>query len=328
MTTRTNTPSGMLMALCFASAACSGADATPAETAAILAPPPEGEGFQIAMEVTAPPSTEIWKCKIAALPATQGLFAANEVSSKQNDAMHHMDIMALALTPIDYAPGEYDCQEIYDNNPVLMEEGIFLYASQQGEQHITLPSGTAAMIPSEMLYMQEVHYVNTKPEPVDVFAYVNVHTIAQEAVTDSIWGSVVRDAHINIPPSSAHTEWSRCVMNEDVDVIFVSSHTHQLGKKVTVRRYDGDEVGEQIYENTDWHAPYLKDYTPTLNVKAGEGFEFACDFDNPGSETVNWGFDAADEMCQIGLVFTPSSSTAQCEVVETSDGVIDTSGSG
>lgn len=323
-------PTFMMLAL----AACDGGDTAPigeggGSAAPILEPPAEGNGFQIGMELEVPGGTEVWKCKIDKLPEVQGgFFLINQAASKQSDSVHHMDVMALALTPIDRGPGVYDCDEIYADNPILMEEGIFLYASQVADQEIQLPEGTVAMVPTEMLYMQEIHYVNSTPDPVNVYSYVNAYTIDVDDVEARIWGTVVRDAHIEVPPSSEHVEWTRCVMNEDVDVVFLSSHTHQLGVGVTVNRFDGKETGERIYANDDWHAPKLLDFSPSLKLKKGEGLEFACTFQNPTTEMVHWGFAASDEMCQIGLVFTPDSSTAECTVVETSDGVIDTTGEG
>lgn len=291
-----------------------------------LIPPAEGTGFQLAMNLVAPAATEVWRCKIDYLPATFGFFAANHVQSIQSDFIHHMDIMALALTPLDVEPGVYDCDKIYHENPALMESGIFLYASQVPKQEIQLPVGTAAMIPSKMKYMQEIHYVNTTTAPVDVFSYVNVNTIEPLEVTARIWGSVVRDAHLEVPPMAKHDEWTRCVMNENVEVIFLSSHTHKLAKLVTVARFDGKTTGEVFYENDNWHAPRLENFSPAMSLKKGQGLEFHCHYQNDTAKTVEWGFGADDEMCQLGLVFTPSSTTAKCEVVATSDGVIDTSG--
>lgn len=279
------------------------------------------------MEITVPPGTEAWRCKIGTLPSVDGsIFHVNHAESKQTDGVHHMDVMALALTPIDRPEGEYDCDEIYEENPILMEEGIFLYASQTAEQDIQLPEGVVAPVPGGMMYMQEIHYVNASDQEAKVYSYVNAYTIPGNDVKATIWGGVVRDAHLNLPPASQHTEWTRCVMNEDVDVIFLSSHTHQLGREVRVRRFDGTTTGEEVYVNTDWHAPQLQDYNPPLRVNKGEGFEFSCLFDNSTMEEVTWGFASTDEMCQIGIVHTPGSTTAACEVVETSDGVIDTTG--
>lgn len=60
-----------------------------------------------------------------------------------------------------------------------------------------------------------------------------------------------------------------------------------------------------------------------MHVAAGTGLEFRCNYANDGNETVNWGFAAADEMCQIALVFTPGEASRECEVVASSDGVLE-----
>ena len=49
----------------------------------------------------------------------------------------------------------------------------------------------------------------------------------------------VRDETIDIPAGEQATEWSRCVFNEDVDVIFLASHTHALATNFTIRPFDG-----------------------------------------------------------------------------------------
>ena len=62
--------------------------------------------------------------------------------------------------------------------------------------------------------------------------------------------------------------------------------------------------------------------TPAMVVPAGTGFEWSCTWYNDTDETVNYGVNATDEMCNMAIVFTPFSMTATCEVVETSDGVL------
>jgi hypothetical protein len=136
-------------------------------------------------------------------------------------------------------------------------------------------------------------------------------------VTQTIWGGAVRDLDINVPPNVAnHIEWTRCTMNADVEVMFLSTHTHQLAERTEVRLFDGTAVGEMIYANDDWHAPRLHDYTAQpLRVAKGSGFEFECHYTNHGGETVHWGFEAKDEMCQIALVYTPGETSRRCEIV-------------
>ncbi|MDP6934647.1 MAG: hypothetical protein QGG40_17125, partial [Myxococcota bacterium] len=117
-----------------------------------------------------------------------------------------------------------------------------------------------------------------------------------------------------------HTEWTRCLMNEDVDVLFLASHTHQLGVEFTIAPYDGETVGEVFYRNTDWHDPMIVQYETPMPVAAGTGFEYTCTWQNDSAEEINYGLTSLDEMCNMTMVHTPFSMSAQCEVVESSDG--------
>ena len=132
----------------------------------------------------------------------------------------------------------------------------------------------------------------------------------------------MRDEHIEIPAEAEHTEWSRCVMNQDVEVLFLASHTHSLGIEFTIAPFDGERVGEVFYRNTDWHVPQIEQYDPPRIVPKGQGFEWTCTWRNPAPRTVQYGLDAADEMCNLAVVHTPFSLSARCEVTETSDGVL------
>lgn len=285
-----------------------------------LPPPPEGTGFQIAMSTTVPPGTEVWLCQVSRLP-TPEYTAVNHVRSVQSEGMHHMDVMALVFAGVDVAEGVHECDALYREHPQLMEDGLILYAAQQPDQTITLPPGTVASLPGNLLIMQELHYVNATTEPVEAFSKINIYEYT-EPVTAEIWGGAVRDTNLDVPPGES-LQWTRCVMNEPIDVLFLSSHTHALAELVEVRTFDGTNVGQLLYENRDWVTPALKVFDTPLHVPAGQGFEFQCHYDNRGSETVHWGFSASDEMCQIALVYTPGIASHRCEVVATSDGVLD-----
>jgi hypothetical protein len=304
-----------LVAIPFAFAACSEESGDGNDP---LPPPAEGTGFQVSMDLTVPAGEEMWLCKVSRIPS-QEYTAVNHVRSVQSAGMHHMDIMALAFAGVDIPEGTHECDVLYRDYPQLMDDGLILYAAQQEDQEITLPPGTVASLPGNLLIMQEIHYVNTSPDPVEAFSKINIYEY-EEPITNEIWGSAVRDTHLEVPPGES-VQWTRCVMNEDIDLLFLSSHTHALGRKVEVRTFDGANPGEMIYENRDWATPALKDFGQTpLHIPAGQGFEFQCHFRNPGTETVRWGFAAADEMCQIALVYTPGVASRKCEPVATSDG--------
>jgi len=287
-----------------------------------LEAPDPSDGFQMGIDTVAPAYGEIWKCFVADLPNAD-LAAVNRVVSKQVPGVHHMDVMALGLLPIEIEDGMHDCEELYRDNAEMMEDGIFIYASQVPDEELQLPEGVAATIPPNLRVMVEIHYVNSFDRDVDVWSRINAYTIPASQMEETIWGSAVRDDQINVPAGAVgHDEWTRCEMNKDVDLLFLSSHTHELASHFEIYLWDGEQRGDLIYSNDDWHAPQLDKYTPQLHVPAGTGFEFHCIYDNPGEALVNWGFSAADEMCQIGIVHTPGSLTAACEIIESSDGLM------
>lgn len=302
----------------MAAAACGGDDGGAGDDP--LPPPAPEDGFQVAMEVTVPAGEEIWLCQVSEIPGVE-FTPVNHVESVQTAGVHHMDVMALQFAGVDIAPGLYDCNDVYRDYPELMDEGLILYAAQQAEQSITLPEGTVANLPGGITVMQELHFVNTTTTDIEAFSKINIYRYEGD-IEQQIWGGAVRDTNLNVPPGE-HVEWTRCVMTDDVDLLFLSSHTHQLGRRVEVRLFDGTSTGELVYENDDWATPALKSFgTEPLHLAAGTGLEFQCHFSNDTGEMVNWGFAAADEMCQIALVFTPGYSDRRCDVVETSDGVI------
>jgi len=282
-----------------------------------LPAPAPGTGVQMEHRLMVGPGEEAWSCKVAPLPTDDTMFV-NHVESVQNNATHHMDLMAVTLAAPDLEPGEYDCNQVYADYPALMEEGIIVYASQQAAQEIVLPQNTVAALPPATMLMHEIHFVNPTDEPVEVYSLINAYSYPAVDVTQTIWGGAVRDLDINIPAgSTSHVEWMRCVMDAPVDVLFLSTHTHALAEKTVVRSFDGSTTGAVVYENFDWHAPKLQDMTATpMHLEAGQGFELECHYDNPTGADVHWGFSAAEEMCQIALVYTPGDQPRECEIVE------------
>ncbi|MBX3159417.1 MAG: hypothetical protein KF773_25830 [Deltaproteobacteria bacterium] len=273
--------------------------------------------LEIAYRVTAAPGEEVWKCNVTDLPIDR-YVNVNRVESEQTDAVHHMDLMAVALAAPDLQPGSYDCADVYAQYPRLMDDGILIYAAQQAQQAIQLPEGVSAELLPRLRVMHEIHFVNPSDAPVEAYSKILAYPYDDTKVTTTIWGGAVRDVDIAVPPGATdHVEWTRCTMNADVDVLFLSSHTHQLADRTEIRLFDGTSVGEVLYANTDWHAPPLQDHTAApLHVAKGTGFEFACHYANRGAETVHWGFNAKDEMCQIALVYTPGETSRKCEIVE------------
>lgn len=287
----------------------------------VLEPPAPGEGLQFSLTgVTVPAYSEAWLCSVYEIPTSSTAFV-NWARHLQNPDMHHMTLSAI-LERGSLPYGISDCADLYENS-ALMDGAVIFYGSQgASDDEMHLPDGIAAPLPPTIDVLHEVHFVNAYDEPAEVYSYVNGYTIPEADVTDMIWGGSVRDETIAIPAQSTHSEWSRCVFNRDVEVLFLSSHTHALGTRFEIKPFDGASVGETLYANTDWHSPSILQLDPPLVVPAGQGFEWTCTWENDGAEPVSYGLKATDEMCNLAVVHTPFDLGAACEVVETSDGVL------
>ncbi len=287
-----------------------------------LTPPPAGQGFQLSMETRVEAFSEAWDCAVYPMPVDT-IQNVNWVEFQQNAGMHHMTL-STALVPegVGKEAGIYPCDDVYQGD-FMNNQTMFFGNQGDADGTLHLPPGVAATLPATIDVVHEVHYVNASDQPIELYSRINAWTIPESEVTSGIWGGSVRDEHINIPAeATAHTEWSRCVMNRDVEVLFLASHTHRRGVEFAIAPFDGETTGDVFYRNDDWHDPKIVQYDPPLIVPEGTGFEFSCTWKNEDAFAVNYGLNAEDEMCNMAIVHTPFDITAWCDVVETSDGVL------
>ena len=297
---------------------------------AMLEPPAEGEGFQLAMSGVAPPFSEVWLCEVYKIPVDD-MAHVKWVKYNQNEGTHHMTLSTLGMGPSGLEYGSHDCNDLYGDTSLMQDQIMFFGAQGEASGEMHLPDGVVASLPATIDVIHEVHYVNPTDEEVEIYSQVNGYTVPADDSNESIWGGQTRDENIFIPAAegdapAVHTEWSRCVFNEDVEVHFLAAHQHELGTFFEVSLFDGAEVGEVFYTNDDWHNPNITQFDPPLVIPQGQGFEWACTWTNPEEREVVYGLDSTDEMCNLAMVHTPFSMTAECVVVETSDGVLWESG--
>jgi hypothetical protein len=323
----------MLVMGCSSKTEDSGSEAGP--TRPVLEAPDPSEGFQLSMYGTAEPFSEVWLCSVYPLPVdTEGFSNIQRVEYNQNEGTHHFTLSALGFSlsgaevenPIEH--GTYDCNDLYSDSS-LMQDAIMVFGGQgEGDGEMVFPEGTVASVPPTIDVLHEVHYVNPTPETVELYSEVNAYTVSEFSVEKRMWGGSVRDEYINIPAGAVHEEWSRCVFNEDVEVLVLAGHQHALGTRFDIAPYNQStgEVGEVFFSNDDWHTPMITQYDEPIVVPAGEGFQWTCEWNNTTDQAVVYGNESTDEMCNMAVVFRSVENeyalTAECEVVETSDGEI------
>ena len=148
---------------------------------------------------------------------------------------------------------------------------------------------------TESIYEFNSHFVNTSGVNTLVAeVYVNLHTIPSEEVRYTLKPLFVSHFGFAIPPGQRITSGIDWSINEDINLLLLSSHMHRHGKM-----FDIFHNGQLIYQSMDWTDPKTRLFAPPLHVKAGEKFHFECTHLNDDKDfTLRFGFTAEnDEMC-------------------------------
>jgi hypothetical protein len=103
-----------------------------------------------------------------------------------------------------------------------------------------------------------------------------------------------------LPPKTVTVATKNFTFNTDVKIVTLFSHTHKLGEKFEILIKGGPRNGELIYTSKNWEHPAKIDYTIPISLKKGEGLTSRITYNNPGNETVRFGFTSEDEM---GIIF-------------------------
>ena len=292
---------------------------------------PPAQGAQIVTDpVVIEPYTEREICSVVRLEGDQKLLWTNRMESLVSEGSHHMNVFIGEFSFLDpflgdgaaeqalgVPVGQYDCSEL----PV-MEWAFPVFPSQRENQEITFPEGVAAPFLSPGLVIFSHHYVNPTDKPVRINAALNVQTLPTEEVDDV--ASLVFDAigGLEIAPGEAQIRHRTCVMEREVSVALVSTHTHEWGECASLSDYDGESVADEpFFVNKDWETPPILHFEPgSFELEAGQGIHYACHYENDTDRTLTDDGTAEGEMCVFAAVVYPATwSVEEVEEVVAGD---------
>ncbi len=212
--------------------------------------------------------------------------------------------------------GQYDCADLE-----IMETAFPVFPSQRDNQQITLPRGVAAPLLVPALYIFNHHYVNPTDTPVRINAALNVETLPADEIEQV--ASLVFNAipEIEFAAGTRQVVSRTCVVDRDVSVALVSTHTHEWGECATLSTYTDESVAsEPFFVNKWWETPPILHFAPeTFELSAGEGIHYACHYDNDTDRTLLGDGTSQGEMCVFAAVMYPATHTvSEVEAVVTS----------
>jgi hypothetical protein len=254
------------------------------------------------------------------------LLWTNTLETLVSPGTHHMNVLIGQFSFLDpflgdgasedalgVPVGQYDCADLN-----VMESAFPVFPSQRENQQITLPQGVAAPFMVPALYIFSHHYVNATDTPVRINAVLNIETLPTEEVEQVASMLIDTADDLAIEPGTRQVVHRTCVMDRDVSVALVSTHTHEWGECATLSDYrDGVVAPEPFYVNKNWEVPPILHFQPeTFDIAAGQGIHYACHFDNDTDRTLVNDGTASGEMCVFAAVVYPAShSVAEVEDV-------------
>jgi hypothetical protein len=282
----------------------------------LLAPPAQGQGFQLKMTTTIPAGVEAEHCQLLRAPEGEDLWVQrDEVRFTQGS--HHVLVYE---TPYDTLPTQKEDGTPIDPNAVFdctdgATKGFqitkLVGGSQNGEGDslLSFPEGVAMRVRAGAVLLLNAHYVNASDKDLTPEVRVNIYTIPKEEVKTQGDLLFLYNPLIKAPASASSSARMRCPVHTDITIANVQSHMHRRG----VGYAASVEGQDPFYTNTSWANVPVKRFEPGLVVKAGSVLDYHCDYTNPEAHDVYQGPRSTDEMCMlIGSYYPADPATSAC----------------
>ncbi len=263
----------------------------------------------------------------------------NGVELEQNQASHHSNWM---FSPEDKFPGPdglFKCKDRGYSQLAAAVAGGALYAqSTQATREVQkFPDGVAVRIPPRSRIISDVHILNTTNSPVTGGMRLAIWVIPEAEVSVKLAPFHLTYHALDIPPQATSRFTSECELESQSQTItggplksqvyYLLPHTHALGSRFFLEVFGGPKDGDVLIDVRGFNGEARgRRYAPPFDLAGATGLRFGCEFENPRSESVGWGF-GDQEMCEV-LGFAESElafeSTAYEAIPGPPDGAVQT----
>jgi hypothetical protein len=262
---------------------------------------PAGETFTIQTpSFTLQPGEEKFYCYYTTLP-TDDVRAIHAMASHMTPGSHHMIVFK---TQTEQAPdGTFvECQNfgMGDDLPV------WLYASQDPDQEMTLPDDIAIALPARQPVLVNMHYINQTDAPLTADVHVELTALPAGTHYHEAHAYITFNDQIDIAPGAIGSVTGTCDVDPAVKFVALTTHSHRYTTSAQV--FDDTTP---VLETLDWeHAAVERYGEPYLQFSSGK-LTYRCTYHNTTSEPLTTGESAlSNEMCMaVGLYFPASRDT-------------------
>jgi hypothetical protein len=291
-----------------APAASSPSPAPVSATRELVLPKP-AHGIQIGTpEFEVPAGTERQWCYYFKLPSDVDLDVVR-FEVRYLAGSHHMNLFQ---TDKDAPDHDEDC---FARMPFTSPEdprGVDLVVGSQSENlDWQLPAGVAFKLKAHRQLVLQIHYVNagTQKTP-SGHGKVLINLVTEpdpSKITAHMGTMFANNVNIHIPPRSSRSFSTTCGLPKAVKLAALTGHFHSRGKVFSVNLApNGADATEEIYRSRAWDEPPFRVLSEPIDIPAGGGLYYTCDFQNRTDLDVKFGPRVdTDEHCNLFAYFYP-----------------------
>jgi hypothetical protein len=285
----------------------------------LLAPPPEGRGYQYVMEMTLPAGTEAEYCKFVFAPI-EGMYI-NRDEVRFTAGGHHFRVYETAYTFIPTAKDDgtpvnpfdvFDCSDGVTNGwSVTRMLGGSQNGAVEGDSAVALPPGVAIPVAPGRVLIMNGHFINASDHALDGEVRINFHTLAEQEVEEFGDLLFLYNPYIKVPAGGSSRARMRCPVYHDITIVNAQSHMHDRAVGYAAR-----VAGQEPFYTSDRSGDVpVKSFADQGGIQVPEGsiLDYYCDYQNPELRDVYEGARSTDEMCMlIGSYYPANPAIANC----------------
>lgn len=212
------------------------------------------------------------------------------------EGSHHLVVSRATGTPVDATPTP--CAPLSHG----IDQSIFIAESREG--NLSYPSYAGLPMAAHQVIGLELHMIDLAPGPLDIAGMVDFDLVPADPNLREVQILFTGPFALHLPPHVDTTVVSTTPMTPGVEVLAMTTHTHQLGIDATLDvTPDVALPGTRVHESLSWSDPPLTTFDPPLVIGPTDSVRLTCVFRNTTDATVSFGtrFDA--EMCFFWAYF-------------------------
>jgi hypothetical protein len=276
-------------------------------------------------DVTAQAGEEfLWHCRSWTLDNDAEIWV-NAVELSQTEDSHHSNWVYVPDTVYAGDDGIWPCGDRgYDFYQGVAAGGLLYAQSTQAAHEVQkFPTGTAIRVPPHARIVSDIHVLNTSSQAITGHADLTLYTLPVDQVETRLTSFHIEYDALDIPAHASSRFTGQCAVGPDVakatgkpfapKVYYLLPHTHTLATGFFAEILGGPSDGKSLLDLGSYNGEaHGRSFDPPIDMAGSDGFRFACQYLNPGSDNIGWGVGKL-EMCEM-FGFADSTSFFQSRV--------------